>query len=268
MPPAPRRAPEPPTTSAALPIEGFTSRTSRRFDSETDLGYPANIRHARRPCVEYRSRLWTMRPVRPASAPPNKPMNASNSSRQGPNRPQARLRSADAHGLAPTIRARSAKSAAPASPSYARRRAGCCGWHRSQGVSVPMTINAPAAHRHGVLPATPRREALTGNCARHDSKRHPQGVPARTRSSFRRSRRVPASCRCDRVLRARSASVEQRIIRATTPRGRLDAAQELAFTLADGFHYVDQCLERGLRSTSLRRVSASFFNAHNDISRS
>ena len=46
------------------------------------------------------------------------------------------------------------------------------------------------------------------------------------------------------------------------------AAQELAFTLADGFHYCGSSrLERGLqgRSVSLPRLSF-FFNAHNDVS--
>jgi methylmalonyl-CoA mutase, N-terminal domain len=43
------------------------------------------------------------------------------------------------------------------------------------------------------------------------------------------------------------------------------AAQELAFTLADGFHYVDQCLARGLAVDEFAPRLSFFFNAHNDL---
>jgi methylmalonyl-CoA mutase N-terminal domain/subunit len=43
------------------------------------------------------------------------------------------------------------------------------------------------------------------------------------------------------------------------------AVQELAFTLADGLHYVDVCLERGLDVDSFAGRLSFFFNAHNDI---
>ncbi len=43
------------------------------------------------------------------------------------------------------------------------------------------------------------------------------------------------------------------------------AVQELAFTLADGFHYVDQCLERGMDIDDFAPRLSFFFNAHNDV---
>ena len=43
------------------------------------------------------------------------------------------------------------------------------------------------------------------------------------------------------------------------------AVQELAFTLADGFHYVDQCLARGLAVDEFAPRLSFFFNAHNDL---
>jgi methylmalonyl-CoA mutase N-terminal domain/subunit len=43
------------------------------------------------------------------------------------------------------------------------------------------------------------------------------------------------------------------------------ATQELAFTLADGFHYVDQCLARGLDIDAFAGRLSFFFNAHNDV---
>jgi methylmalonyl-CoA mutase N-terminal domain/subunit len=43
------------------------------------------------------------------------------------------------------------------------------------------------------------------------------------------------------------------------------AVQELAFTLADGFHYVDTCLARGLDIDAFAPRLSFFFNAHNDV---
>ena len=43
------------------------------------------------------------------------------------------------------------------------------------------------------------------------------------------------------------------------------AAQELAFTLADGFHYVEQCVERGMTVDDFAPRLSFFFNAHNDL---
>jgi len=43
------------------------------------------------------------------------------------------------------------------------------------------------------------------------------------------------------------------------------AAQELAFTLADGFAYVEDCLERGLDIDSFAPRLSHFFNAHIDF---
>ena len=43
------------------------------------------------------------------------------------------------------------------------------------------------------------------------------------------------------------------------------AVQELAFTLADGFHYLDTCLARGLDVDAFAPRLSFFFNAHNDV---
>lgn len=43
------------------------------------------------------------------------------------------------------------------------------------------------------------------------------------------------------------------------------AAQELAFTLADGRHYVEQGIERGIAVDSFAPRLSFFFNAHNDL---
>lgn len=43
------------------------------------------------------------------------------------------------------------------------------------------------------------------------------------------------------------------------------AAQELAFTLADGRHYVEESLRRGLKVDDFARRLSFFFNAHNNL---
>ncbi|MCA9076369.1 MAG: methylmalonyl-CoA mutase [Planctomycetaceae bacterium] len=43
------------------------------------------------------------------------------------------------------------------------------------------------------------------------------------------------------------------------------AMQELAFTLADGFHYIEQSMERGLDVDAFAPRLSFFFNAHNDF---
>src|SRR5206468_4580482 len=43
------------------------------------------------------------------------------------------------------------------------------------------------------------------------------------------------------------------------------AVQELAFTLADGFHYIDTCLARGMSVDDFAGRLSFFFNAHNDV---
>ena len=43
------------------------------------------------------------------------------------------------------------------------------------------------------------------------------------------------------------------------------AVQELAFTLADGMHYVEQCLARGIDVDRFAPRLSFFFNAHNDL---
>ena len=43
------------------------------------------------------------------------------------------------------------------------------------------------------------------------------------------------------------------------------AVQELAFTLADGFHYVETCLARGMDIDAFAPRLSFFFNAHNDV---
>ena len=67
---------------------------------------------------------------------------------------------------------------------------------------------------------------------------------------------------CTRARAALEPDLDQRL---PHPRGRLDRAQELAFTLADGFAYVERAIERGLDVDDFAPRLSFFFNAHNDF---
>jgi methylmalonyl-CoA mutase N-terminal domain/subunit len=49
------------------------------------------------------------------------------------------------------------------------------------------------------------------------------------------------------------------------PRGRRDAAQEIAFTLADGIAYVEAAIAGGLDVDEFAPRLSFFFNAHNNF---
>ena len=124
-------------------------------------------------------------------------------------------------------------------------------------VSTSMTINSPARDPARLLPL---RRRAAGRAARRATRARSRPTSSRSTSrrrstSSRRSRRCGSSrtwsssarrrCRCG--IRSRSRGYHIREAGST-------AAQELAFTLADGFTYVDWALERGLDD---RRVRAA-----------
>ena len=108
-----------------------------------------------------------------------------------------------------------------------------------------------------------RSSALRG----HDAERHPQGVhraegvdlPARAvDAAHRRHDRVLRAARCRGGTRSRSRGYHIREAGST-------AAQELAFTLADGFAYVEAGIARGLDVDDFAPRLSFFFNAHIDF---
>ena len=135
-------------------------------------------------------------------------------------------------------------------------------------VSTSMTINSPAAillafyvvRRRGA--GRPARRA-----ARDDPDRHPQGVhraegvhlPAGAVDAARHGHgRVlrDARCRCWHPISISGYHIRE---------AGSTAAQELAFTLADGFTYVEWALERGLDVDDFAPRLSFFFNAHLDF---
>ena len=241
------------------------------FDYERDLGFPGEypytrgIRHSM-----YRGRLWTMRQFAGFGTREGHqralPLPAG--ARAG--RAVDRVRRAVAHGLRlATTRARSARSACAASrwtrwPTWRR----CSTGIDLAKVTTSMTINGPAAIIWGLFLANAEKQGVGARPARrHAAERLLQGVhraevlvlPAAPRacgSSSTRSSSRPSTCRS-----GTSISVSGYHIREAGS----TAAQELAFTLKDGFTYVEECIKRRLDVDAFAPRLSFFFNAHLDF---
>ena len=131
-----------------------------------------------------------------------------------------------------------------------------------------MTINAPAIVVMAFYLANARDRGFDWQqAARHDPERHPQGVsrPERVRLSAGAVAcgwwSTSSSSAREHVPQWNTVSISGYHIREAGS----TAAQELAFTLADGFHYVEQCLARGLDVDEFAPRLSFFFNAHNDL---
>src|SRR5438128_4725075 len=242
---------QPPTTVSSVPIEAlYTPDNLRDFDPETDLGYPGQYPFTRGVHASmYRSRLWTMRQF------------AGFGSAAQTNERFKSLLGRGHTGLStafdlPTLMGLDSDD--PRSLGEVGRLGVAVdslddmlvlfdGINLAD-VSVSMTINAPAiiimayylanARNHGVnwklLRGTIQNDILKEFHAQNEIVFPPE-------PSVRLVCDVIEFC-AKEVPQWNSVSISGYHIREAGS----TAAQELAFTLADGFHYVDQCLERGM----------------------
>jgi methylmalonyl-CoA mutase N-terminal domain/subunit len=260
----------PPTTVSGVPIETlYIPESLGGFDPDTDLGYPGQYPFARGVhATMYRSRLWTMRQFAGFGTP-----------RQTNERFRFLLEKGQT-GLStafdlPTLMGLDSDD--PRSLGEVGRLgvaidtiddvrdlfAGIDLGH----VSVSMTINAPAivilafylanAQDQGIdwrkLRGTIQNDILKEFHAQNEFVFPPEPSVRLVADSIEFcTRQVP---------QWNTVSISGYHIREAGS----TAVQELAFTLADGFHYVDTCLERGLDIDSFAPRLSFFFNAHNDI---
>jgi methylmalonyl-CoA mutase N-terminal domain/subunit len=266
---APLRA-QPPTTVSGVPIEPlYTLDSLNGFDPETDLGYPGQYPFTRGVHASmYRSRLWTMRQFAGFGTP-----------RQTNERFHFLLGRGQT-GLStafdlPTLMGLDSDD--PRSLGEVGRlgvavdtlddvRQLYAGIDLSK-VSVSMTINAPAivvmafflanAQDQGVdwrqLRGTLQNDILKEFHAQNEFVFPPE-------PHVRLVADVIEFC-TEYVPQWNTVSISGYHIREAGS----TAVQELAFTLADGFHYVDTCLARGLDLDAFAPRLSFFFNAHNDI---
>lgn len=261
---------QPPTTVSGLPIEAlYTPEDLGDFDPESDLGYPGQYPYTRGVhATMYRSRLWTMRQFA-----------GFGTARQTNERFKFLLEKGQT-GLStafdlPTLMGLDSDD--PRSLGEVGRLGVAVTSLDDMltlfdgidvgDVSVSMTINAPAlvvmafylamAKDRGIpwekLRGTIQNDILKEFHAQNEIVFPPE-------PSVRLVCDLIEFC-AQRVPQWNTVSVSGYHIREAGS----TAAQELAFTLADGFHYVDTCLTRGMEIDSFAPRLSFFFNSHNDI---
>jgi methylmalonyl-CoA mutase, N-terminal domain len=266
---APKRK-EPPTTVSSVPIEAlYTPDDLPDFDPETDLGYPGQYPFTRGVHASmYRSRLWTMRQFAGFGSAAHTNERFKFLLRMGQTGLSTAfdlptlmgLDSDDPRSLGEVGRL------GVAVDSLDDMQVLFDGIDLAD-VSVSMTINAPAiivmayylanAKNHGVdwkqLRGTIQNDILKEFHAQNEIVFPPE-------PSVRLVCDLIEFCATE-VPQWNTVSISGYHIREAGS----NAVQELAFTLADGFHYVDQCLERGMAIDDFAPRLSFFFNAHNDI---
>src|SRR6266851_1764214 len=260
----------PPTTVSSVPIEPlYTPESLPDFDPETDLGYPGQYPFTRGIHASmYRSRLWTMRQFAGFGTP-----------RQTNERFRFLLDKGQT-GLStafdlPTLMGLDSDD--PRSLGEVGRLGVAMDTLDDMNelfagidvgdVSVSMTINAPAlvvmafylasAQDRGIdwkqLRGTIQNDILKEFHAQNEFVFPPE-------PHVRLVCDVIEFC-AKHVPQWNTVSISGYHIREAGS----TAVQELAFTLADGFHYVDACLARGLDIDDFAPRLSFFFNSHNDI---
>src|SRR5229473_387307 len=260
----------PATTVSGVPIEPlYTPDSLNGFDPETDLGYPGQYPFTRGVhATMYRSRLWTMRQFAGFGTP-----------RQTNERFKFLLEKGQT-GLStafdlPTL------MGLDSDDSRALGEVGRLGVAVSTlddlkdlydgidvgKVSVSMTINAPAIVIMAFYLANAADRGIDWNALRGTTQNDIlKEFHAQNEFVFPPEPTVRLVCDAiefcaKQVPQWNPVSVSGYHIREAGS----TAAQELAFTLADGFHYVDVCLERGLNVDSFAPRLSFFFNSHNDV---
>jgi methylmalonyl-CoA mutase N-terminal domain/subunit len=261
---------QPPTTVSGVPVEAlYTPESLNGFDPETDLGYPGQYPFTRGVHASmYRSRLWTMRQFAGFGTP------------QQTNQRFRFLLEKGQTGLStafdlPTLMGLDSDD--PRCEGEVGRLGVAvdtlddmhelyAGIDLGQ-VSVSMTINAPAiiilafylanAQDEGVdwrhLRGTIQNDILKEFHAQNEFVFPPE-------PSVRLVADVIEFC-TEHVPLWNTVSISGYHIREAGS----TAVQELAFTLADGFHYIDTCLARGLDIDAFAPRLSFFFNSHNDL---
>src|SRR5262245_16520206 len=242
---------QPPTTVSSVPIEAlYTPDSLNGFDHDTDLGYPGQYPFTRGVHASmYRSRLWTMRQFAGFGTP-----------RQTNERFKFLLEKGQT-GLStafdlPTLMGLDSDD--PRSLGEVGRLGVAVDTLDDMAdlfagidlgkVSVSMTINAPATLIMAFYLANAADRGIDWKQLRGTIQNDPlKEFHAQNEFVFPPEPHVRLACDviefCAReVPQWNAVSISGYHIREAGS----TAVQELAFTLADGFHYVETCLARGL----------------------
>lgn len=266
---APAR-PEPPTTVSGVPIAPlYTPEDLPGFDPAAELGYPGQYPFTRGVHASlYRSRLWTMRQFA-----------GFGTARQTNERFRFLLEKGQT-GLStafdlPTLMGLDSDD--PRSLGEVGRLGVTVDTVEDMAqlfdgidlgqVSVSMTINAPAlvimafflanARRRGI-PWTHLRGTIQNDILKEFHAQNEIVFPPEP--SVRLVCDLIEFCTHE-VPQWNTVSISGYHIREAGS----SAVQELAFTIADGFHYVETCLARGMDIDAFAPRLSFFFNSHNDV---
>jgi len=261
---------QPPTTVSSVPIEAlYTAESLNGFDPDADLGYPGQYPFTRGVHASmYRSRLWTMRQFAGFGSP-----------RQTNERFQFLLKKGQT-GLStafdlPTLMGLDSDDPRAfgevgrlgvAVATLDDMRELFDGIDLAK-VSVSMTINAPASVILAFFLANARDRGVDWKLLRGTLQNdilkefHAQNEFVFPPEPHVRLVADAIEFCTHHVPQWNSVSISGYHIREAGS----TAVQELAFTLADGFHYVETCLARGLDIDAFAPRLSFFFNAHNDI---
>ncbi|HXG11697.1 MAG TPA: methylmalonyl-CoA mutase family protein [Gemmataceae bacterium] len=261
---------QPPTTVSGVPIDAlYTLDNLNGFDYDADLGYPGQYPFTRGVHASmYRSRLWTMRQFAGFGTP-----------RQTNQRFKFLLEKGQT-GLStafdlPTLMGLDSDD--PRSLGEVGRLGVAVDtlddMHELyaginlEEVSVSMTINAPALVIMAFYLANAQDQGMDWKKLRGTIQNDIlKEFHAQNEFVFPPEPHVRLVCDLiefctQHVPQWNTVSISGYHIREAGS----TAVQELAFTLADGFHYVEQCLARGMEIDRFAPRLSFFFNAHNDI---
>jgi methylmalonyl-CoA mutase, N-terminal domain len=261
---------QPPTTVSSVPIAPlYTPEELNGFDPDVDLGYPGQYPFTRGVhATMYRSRLWTMRQFAGFGTP------------RDTNERFKFLLAKGQMGLStafdlPTLmgldsddpRALGEVGRLGVAVDNLDDMAELFSGIDLADVSVSMTINAPAIVVMAFFLANARDRGVDWRKLRGTIQNDIlKEFHAQNEFVFPPEPHVRLVCDvvefcASHVPQWNTVSVSGYHIREAGS----TAVQELAFTLADGFHYVDMCLARGMDVDDFAPRLSFFFNAHNDI---
>src|SRR5579859_2608865 len=262
--------PQPPTTVSGAPVEAlYTPEQLGAFDPDAELGYPGQYPFTRGVHASmYRSRLWTMRQFA-----------GFGTARQTNERFKFLLDKGQT-GLStafdlPTLmgldsddpRAAGEVGRLGVAVDTLDDMAELFSGIDLGEVSVSMTINAPAAIVMAFFLANAQDQGVDWSRLRGTIQNDIlKEFHAQNEFVFPPEPHVRLVCDViefctQHVPQWNTVSISGYHIREAGS----TAVQELAFTLADGFHYIDTCLARGMGVDSFAPRLSFFFNAHNDI---
>ncbi len=266
---APTRA-QPPTTVSSVPIEPlYTPESLNGFDPDVDLGYPGQYPYTRGVhATMYRSRLWTMRQFAGFGSPTqtnerfrfllDKGQTGLSTAFDLPT--LMGLDSDDPRSLGEVGRLGVAVDTLDDMEELFRGI-------DVGDVSVSMTINAPAIVVMAFYLANARDRGIDWRQLRGTVQNDIlKEFHAQNEFVFPPEPHVRLVCDviefcASHVPQWNTVSISGYHIREAGS----TAVQELAFTLADGFHYVETCLARGMDIDDFAPRLSFFFNAHNDV---